>query len=181
VVFEVLSKETWNKDLAEKPEVYGRLGVQEYFVYDPNVPPLATATARRLFGWRLNPVSQQMTALRLRPDGSLWSQELDSFLLPHNDLLRLYDRQWQLRLTLAEAEAAARQAAERQAQIEAAARQAAERQARMAERQAQIEAAARQAAERQAQIEAEARQAAERQAQALAEKLRSLGLDPNQP
>lgn len=167
VVFEVLSKETWKKDLTEKPEVYGRLGVQEYFVYDPNDPPLASATARRLFGWQFDPVSQQMTALRLRPDGSLWSQELNSFLLPHKDLLRLYDRQWQLRLTQAEAEAAARQAAERQA--------------RMAEGQARIEAAARQAAERQARIEAEARQAAERQAQALAEKLRSLGIDPNRP
>jgi hypothetical protein len=87
-----------------------------------------------------------MTVLRLRPDGSLWSQELNSFLLPHKDLLRLYDCQWQLRLTQAEAEAAARQTAERQARIEA-----------------------------------EARQAAERQAQALAEKLRSLSIDPNRP
>jgi Uma2 family endonuclease len=159
VVFEVLSSETWKKDLEEKPAIYGRLGVQEYYVYDPNVPPLASATAQRLFGWHFNPVRQQMTPLLLRPDGSLWSRELDSSLRPDGDLLRLYDRQWHLRLTEAEARA-------QQARIEAAARQAAERQARLAEQQACLE--------------AEARQAAERQAQALAELLRSYGIDPTQ-
>lgn len=173
VVFEVLSKETWKKDLAEKPAVYAQLGVQEYFVYDPNVPSLSSVTARRLFGWQFNPAWGQMMALPLRPDGSLWSRELDSFLWPDQGMLRLYDRNWQRRLTEAEAraqqtqvEAAARQVAERQARMEAEARLAAERQARMAERQARIE--------------AEARLAAERQAQALAEKLRSLGIDPDQ-
>jgi hypothetical protein len=180
VVFEVLSSETWKKDLEEKPAIYGRLGVQEYYVYDPNVPPLAGTTAKRLFGWQFNPVWQQMLPLLLRPDGSLWSPELDSSLLPDGDMLRLYDRQWHRRLTEAEARAQQAMMAEHQARIEAEARQAAERQAR-------IEAEARQAAERQARmaeqqarIEAEARQAAERQAQALAELLRSLGIDPPQ-
>ena len=151
VVFEILSKETWSKDLAEKPALYGRLGVREYFVYDPNVPPLSSVTARRLFGWQFNSVLQQMTALPLVANGSLWSWELDSFLLPDQDMLRLYDRQWHRRFTEAEARA----------------------------QQAEAEAAARQVAERQARMEAEARRVAERRAQALAEMLRSLGIDPD--
>jgi Uma2 family endonuclease len=131
VVFEILSEETWKKDLQEKPEIYARLGVQEYFAYDPNLSPLAEATAQRLFGWRRDPVSGHMTALILNKDTSLWSSELDSSLLPDKQLLRLYDRDGQLRLTQAEAEAAARQAAEWQVQAEAAARQAAEWRARV--------------------------------------------------
>ena len=58
------------------------------------------------------------------PDGRLWSVQLDSWLVPDREYLRLYDRQGHLRLTQAEAEA--------------------------------------------------------RRAQTLAEKLRSLGIDPDQ-
>src|SRR5436309_1617773 len=57
VVFEILSAETWKKDVEEKPVAYARMGIQEYFAYDPNFPPLAAATTGRLFGWRLDPVS----------------------------------------------------------------------------------------------------------------------------
>jgi Uma2 family endonuclease len=117
VVFEILSEETWKKDVEEKPEVYARMGVQEYFAYDPNLSPLAEDTAERLFGWRLDPLSQHMVALPLPPDGSLWSQELESFLVPDEQFLRLYERNGQLRLTWAEAEAAARQAAEWQVRV----------------------------------------------------------------
>jgi Uma2 family endonuclease len=159
VVFEILSAETWKKDLEEKPLAYARMGVQEYFAYDPNIAPLATATAGRLIGWRLDPVSQRMAPLAPSEDTSLWSRELDSFLVPDEDLLRLYDRNHQLRLTEAEARA-------RQAEAEARARQA--------------EAEARWAAERQARAEAEARRAAERRASILLEKLRSLGVDPEE-
>ena len=79
------------------------MGVQEYFAYDPNLTPLAEATAHRLFGWRLDPVSQIMTPLTLQPGGYLWSRELDSFLVPDEQMLRLYDRNSQLRLTGEEA------------------------------------------------------------------------------
>jgi Uma2 family endonuclease len=146
VVLEILSADTWKKDLQEKPDLYARLGVHEYFAYDPTPSPLAPATQHRLFGWRREPLLAGMTALLPSEDGSLWSEELASFLLPDGQLLRLADRQRRLRLTEAEAEAAARRA----------------------------EARARRA-------EAAARQAAERRAEALAEKLRSLGVDPDQP
>ncbi len=145
VVLEILSAETWKKDLEEKPQIYGRLGVQEYFAYDPTPSPLAPATRERLFGWRRDQLLPHMTALLPNDDGFLWSEELVSFLVPDEQLLRLADRKKQLRLTEAEAQAVARRA----------------------------EAAARRA-------EASARQAAERRAEALAEKLRSLGVDPDQ-
>jgi Uma2 family endonuclease len=158
VIFEILSSETWKKDLEEKPDVYARMGVHEYFAYDPNLSPLAEETAQRLFGWRLDPLSRRMVALLPNEDTSLWSHELDSFLLSDQEILRLYDRNWQLRLTEAEARA-------QQAEAEAAARWAAERRARM-------EAEARRAAEQRAETEAQ-------RANALLEKLRSRGIDPD--
>jgi len=116
VVFEILSAETWKKDLEEKPALYARLGVQEYFAYDPTPSPLAPATRERLLGWQRDPLSGRMLALLPNDDGSLWSQELDSLLVPDEQMLRLSDRNGQLRLTEAEAQAAARQAAERRAE-----------------------------------------------------------------
>jgi hypothetical protein len=105
VVFEILSEETWKKDVQEKPMAYAQLGVHEYFAYDPNPIPLAGPTAQRLFGWQLDLASGSMVPLPMRPDGSLWSRELDSFLVPDEHVLRLYDSNYQLRLTEAEAEA----------------------------------------------------------------------------
>jgi Uma2 family endonuclease len=126
VVVEILSKETWKKDLVEKPTMYARMGVREYFAYDPNPSPLAEQTTQRLFGWRLDPLFGRMTAILPNQDGSLWSHQLDSFLVPDEGMLRLYDANHQLRLTEAEAEAAARWAetqarwaAERRAEAEA--------------------------------------------------------------
>ena len=103
VVFEILSAESWKKDLEEKPAMYARLGVQEYFAYDPTPSPLVQATTQRLFGWRLDPLSGRMAPLVPNADGSLWSEQLASFLLPDEQLLRLTDRNRQLRLTEAEA------------------------------------------------------------------------------
>src|SRR5438105_11249757 len=53
VVFEIASPKTWAKDLEEKPRRYARMGVQEYFAYDPNERPLLKERPQRLFGWRL--------------------------------------------------------------------------------------------------------------------------------
>jgi Uma2 family endonuclease len=131
VVFEIASEETWKKDLSEKPTKYARMGVEEYFAYDPHDPPLARATARRLFGWQLDKNARVMREIPMEPGGRLWSPHLDSFLVSEGEYLRLYDSHGQLRLTAADAEA-------------------------------------------------EAREAQTRRAEALAEKLRSLGIDPDQ-
>ncbi|HZU00089.1 MAG TPA: Uma2 family endonuclease [Ktedonobacteraceae bacterium] len=132
VVFELLSKGTWERDLTEKPLAYAHMGVQEYFAYDPHKCPLALATAQRLFGWRLSPRDATMRPLSRRQRGYLLSIELDSRLVPDGRWLRLYDRSGHLRLT--EAEVAGQRA-----------------------------------------------EAAEQRARLLAEKLRSLGVDPDQP
>jgi Uma2 family endonuclease len=138
VVFEIASEETWKKDLMEKPGKYVRMGVQEYFAYDPHEFPLPASRNRRLFGWQLDRPSQTMREMPPGRNGSLWSHHLQSWLVPDGATLRLYDDNSQIRLTSAEAEA------------------------------------------QQRQLEAQRADAAVRQAKALAEKLRSLGIDPDQ-
>ena len=98
---------------------------------DPNEPRIGRETARRLFGWQLDQTRRAMREMPVGPGGRLWSPQLDNFLVPDAEFLRLYDRTGQRRLTQAEAEA-------------------------------------------------EARKAEARRAEALAEKLRSLGIDPDQ-
>ncbi len=148
VVFEIASEETWMRDLYEKPDRYGRMGVQEYFAYDPNIPPLRRNEPYRLTGWQFDKESGLMQKMPPGFDGRLWSQQLDSLLVPNDLYLRLYDRAGNLRLTRSEA-------AEKRADNEAQSRRFAERRAQAAERQAQAEAQARQTAERRAQAEAE--------------------------
>jgi Uma2 family endonuclease len=145
VVFEILSSDTWSKDVDEKPLRYARMGVEEYFAYDPNEPPLAAETTQRLFGWRLDRPQGQMVRLPLDAQGRLWSQQLDCWLVPDGTLLRLVDNQQQVWLTEAEAQA----------------------------QRADLEAIARQAETSRADAEA-------RRAAALAEKLRSLGINPDE-
>ncbi len=152
VIFEIASKETWQKDVKEKPGKYGQMGVQEYFTYDPNEPPLLRRPTRRLRGWRLEPLTQHMQELSVRPDGRLWSIHLESFLVPDGSYLRLEDQYGQRYLTRAEAEARRAEAAERRAEAE----------------------------KRRAEAEAKQAEAEKRRAEALAEKLRSLGIDPDQ-
>src|SRR5437764_5548329 len=60
VIFETASEETWKNDLEKKPVRYAQMGVQEYFAYDPNQPPLRKRARHRLFGWQLDPQSRQM-------------------------------------------------------------------------------------------------------------------------
>jgi Uma2 family endonuclease len=131
VVFEIASEETWAKDLDEKPAKYGRMGVQEYYAYDPNEPPFQRSRSRRLFGWQRDSQQGIMRPITPASSGTLLSPQLDSWLVPDGALLRLYDRNGQVRLTRAEA-------GEKLAEIEV------------------------------------------RRNQALADKLRSLGIDPDQ-
>jgi Uma2 family endonuclease len=166
VVLEILSEETWKRDLQEKPASYEQMGVHEYFAYDPNTSPVAKATTQRLFGWRLDPQSGRMRPLTLRSPGSLWSSELASFLVANEGWLRLYDREGHLRLTGEEART-------QQAEIEARRAQAEARRAEQEAKRAEIEAQRAEQETRRAETEA-------RRTQALAEKLRTLGIDPDQ-
>ena len=191
VVFEILSEETWKKEMREKPGKYASMGVQEYFAYDPNEPPIRRGGAPRLMGWRLDTQRREMVEMGANREGWLWSEQLESWLVPDETYLRLYDQDHQLRLTGEQAQA---QRAEIAAgQVEAAAEQAkaANERAEVAIRQAneRAEATIRQAeaanerfevAIRQAEAANERAEVAIRQAEALAEKLRSLGINPDE-
>jgi len=205
VVFEILSEETWKKDMREKPGKYASMGVQEYFAYDPNEPPIGRGGAPRLMGWRLDAQRREMIEMEANREGWLWSEQLESWLVPDEAYLRLYDRDHQLRLTGEEAqaqraeiatdqvEAAAEQAKAANERAEVAIRQANER-AEATIRRAEsanerAEATIRQAeaanerfevAIRQAEVAKERFEVAIRRAEALAEKLRALGVDPEE-
>ncbi|HJT58228.1 MAG TPA: Uma2 family endonuclease [Ktedonobacteraceae bacterium] len=175
VVFEIASKETWKKDLEEKPWLYAHAGIEEYYAYDPHLSLLAQSRSReqRLFGWHRDPNTGLMKALSLRSDGSLWSPRLASSLKPDGIYLRLYDRAGYRRLTRYEASEAKFAAATERAEREAMARQ-------VETERAEREAIARRAETERAERETLRAQEAIRQAEALAEKLRSLGIDPDQ-
>ena len=141
VVFEVTSPSTRGEDLRTKHALYARLGVTEYFLFDP----LDEYLRPPFQGYRLE--QGQYRPLRPAEDGSLWSAVLGLELRPHGERLRLFDPESQRWLPLPEEETAARRAAEVQATT--------------AEARAAVEADARQVAEARMAAEAEARQAAE--------------------
>ena len=173
VIFEIGQEETWKRDLEEGPMRCARMGVEEYYVYDPQDLPLGGEAGRRLFGWQLDKERGEMREMALRPDGALWSPHLESLLVSDGEYMRLYDTHWQLRLTQAEAEAQRAEEEARRAAMEAEARRAETRRAEAEARRAVMEAEARRAAERQAKAQI-------RRAEMLAEKLRSLGIDLDQ-
>ncbi len=85
VVFEVTSPSTRREDLVKKRDLYARLGVREYFLYDP----LAEYLRPSLQGFRLDDGVYQP----IEPDaeGALVSEELGLRLLLVDGLLRLTD------------------------------------------------------------------------------------------
>ncbi len=164
VVFEIASKETWEKDLYEKPLRYAHMGVLEYVFYDPNVPPLHQSLSPHLFVWQLNQQLGTVRPLATNANGHIWSEQLESWLVPDGNFLRLLDRNGHLRLTQAESESQRAAEEARKANIAA-------QRAEVEARKANI--AAQRAAEEARRANIEAQRAA-----LLAEKLRSLGIDP---
>jgi len=85
VIFEITSRATRREDFGAKRALYARLGVQEYYLFDPMAeylsPPLQGFT---LVDGRYHPLTP-------REDGSLWSQELGLELTPEGATLRLFD------------------------------------------------------------------------------------------
>jgi Uma2 family endonuclease len=84
-VIEVTSNSTRREDLSRKKDLYERLGVSEYFLFDPTGDYLNP----RLQGYRL----EQGRYIRLaqEPDGSLLSRITDLRLRPEGLNLRLID------------------------------------------------------------------------------------------
>ena len=148
VIFEIISTRTRPKDIGpesyQKPHRYEAWGVLEYFAYDPREKRAKKHGLRRLWGWRL--VEGKFVAIEPEgPDGRLWSEQLQSWLVPQEQKLKLYDRDGNVRLTEAEY-------AQQRIQQE---RLRAEQQRLEAEQQKQ-------------------------RAEKLAEKLRELGIDPDE-
>lgn len=167
-ILEITSHSTWRKDVEDNPPLYARLGVQEYFQYDPTrdylVPSLQGQT---LVGQQYQPLP-----VHTRTDGTLVlrSAVLGLELHLRDGALRFFDPATGHYLFDYQESQAARQQAE-----------AAQRQAEAAQRQAEQQAEqVRQAAEARVQQEVQARQAAETRLAALEERLRTL-LSPQSP
>ena len=84
-LFEITSKQTGSADLTTKYQLYERLGVKEYFLFDP----LGEYLQPNLQGFTL--VKGHYQALSLSAEGELISRELGLILRPQGDLLRLVD------------------------------------------------------------------------------------------
>jgi len=149
LVIESSSPSTWHNDIDsdKKPQLYGLIGVQEYFAYDPNprqVWPRKIGT--RLLGWRYDAQQQPITIIP-NAKGWLWSEVLESWLVADGVYLRLYDADEKPRLTAdevsyewAKTQEQARLEAEKQIEIERQARLEAENRAKaQEERMAELE------------------------------------------
>jgi len=141
LVIEVTSESTRGEDLVRKKALYERLGVEEYFLYDPLdeylTPPLQ---GYRLVAGRYQPIQPE-------PDGSLVSRTAGVTLRPEGERVRLVDTKTGRSLQryqevtasseIAEArvaqESAQREAAEARADREAAERRAADEKVRALE------------------------------------------------
>jgi hypothetical protein len=172
LVIEVTSKSTQSEDEEKKKGVYERLGVEEYFLFDP----FGEYLEPRLQGYRL--VRGRYQPLRPQADGSLASRTTNLELVPEGARLRLRDAATGEPLLWGDETEEARQAAEQGRQAAEQARQVAEEARQSAEVQAERERLARQVAEearQSAEVQAErerlARQAAEERVRALEEQL----------
>ena len=132
VIIEICSEETWRRDLREKRTDYERLGIKEYFIFDPEAkylkPPLR--------GFRLR--GRKYQELKPNARGELLSKELGLRLVREDYMLRLVDAaSGQPVLTHQEAKT---RAEERAGQAEERAGQAEERADQAEERAAALEA-----------------------------------------
>jgi Uma2 family endonuclease len=115
-VIEVTSSSTRREDVSTKKNLYERLGVSEYFLFDPTGDYLNP----RLQGYCLE--KRGYTRLAQEPDGSLPSRITGLRLRPEGLNLRLIDDRTGEKLLWIAEEAAERRAAERRAEEEAAER-----------------------------------------------------------
>jgi Uma2 family endonuclease len=130
-VIEVTSSSTRREDLSTKKDLYERLEVSEYFLFDPTGDYLKP----RLQGYRLE--QGRYHRLVHEPDGSLLSRITDLRLRPEGLNLRLTDAQTGKKLLWIAEQDAAIEAAERKAEEEAAERKRLERE--LASLRAEIE------------------------------------------
>jgi Uma2 family endonuclease len=115
VVVELSSRQTWREDLNFKWRLYERLGVREFFIFDPEYDYLPEP----LVGYRLQ--EGQYEDLEVR-DGRVLSEALGLELVDTGKTLRLFDPTSARFLPTASEEAEARLRAEAELRTEAEAR-----------------------------------------------------------
>lgn len=183
IVFEICSESTIDTDIGpqptQKPALYRRLGVKEYYIYDPQgdlQPPL------QAYGWD----EGEWRRRDLLPSGGVWSPLLGAELraLPLEESiyreagvwLRIIDPMTGEPIPLADEKVLR----EQEARMAAETLLMTEQQARIAEQQARIaaEARAQEGAER-LQAEEQARVAAEARLVEWRDKLHQMGIDPD--
>jgi Uma2 family endonuclease len=86
LIVEISSEHTWREDLFDKRHLYARLGVQEYFLFDPEALYLRPA----LQGFHRNPHGVYVPVEPDRED-RLKSEELGLYLRGEGAMLRLID------------------------------------------------------------------------------------------
>ena len=106
VIFEISSRKTWRDDLYDKWQLYARLGVREYFIFDPEYDYLPEP----LMAWRLSDDGQYFPIPLI--EGCVQSDVLGLELCDTGATLRLHDLQTGELLLTALEESAAREAAE---------------------------------------------------------------------
>ena len=84
-IIEVTSRKTAKEDLKVKKPLYRKLGVREYFLFDP----LHEYLPRQLMGYRL--VKGRYKTIKNDDEGSLVSKELGLQFVPEGEGLVLYD------------------------------------------------------------------------------------------
>lgn len=85
VVFEVTSEKTRRNDQVDKPRIYARIGVSEYFIFDPFEEYLEP----RLQGFRMG--ARGFQPIKLDADGRLTSQKLQMSVAAEELTLRFTD------------------------------------------------------------------------------------------
>lgn len=84
VVFETTSRKTRKKDTVDKPQLYASLGIQEYFLFDPDREYLEPV----LQGHRL--VDGKYMSIEGDASGGLLSEQLQMQLVAQDDQLQFY-------------------------------------------------------------------------------------------
>ena len=149
-VIEITSKQTAEEDQGSKRELYERLGVREYFLFDP----LGDYLPQALVGYRL--IGEEYEPLPPAQDGGMLSAELGMRLVPEGSRLALFEFRTGKRVpTPPEAYRMVRTLQQQLSQVEEQARQAQEQVRQADDRARQAEQRASQAEERAVQLEAE--------------------------
>jgi Uma2 family endonuclease len=141
-VLEITSRETAEEDQGPKRELYERLGVREYFLFDP----LHDYLERPLIAYRL--IGDQYEPLPAADDGGVLSAELGLRLVPEGENLALIEFRTGERLpylpelsqTLQETQEKASQTEQRARQVENELREERQRVQQMAEELARLRA-----------------------------------------